>query len=145
MAFKSAYAAVIGLLVLTGCVSTSPSPTTVDLAITGSANMNGGAPAKVKVYYLASTAEFGSADFFTLFNTPEAALGGSLVAMDEFQLAPGRTVTGIRSVNGTPTAVGVVAAFRDIDNARFKSVRSLKPNAANRVRVTVLGNSVSVQ
>lgn len=145
MNIRSLFAAALSILVLSGCVSGGPSPTTVDLAITGAANMNGGAPAKVKVYYLASPATFQSSDFFSLFNSAEATLGTDLIAVDEFQLAPGRTQSDVRSVNGTPTAIGVVAAFRDIDGARFKAVKSLVPNADNRVRVTVSGTTVSVR
>ncbi|MEJ8472482.1 type VI secretion system lipoprotein TssJ [Roseibium algae] len=145
MTFKSAIIAVLGLFLLSGCVSTAPSPTTVDLAISGAANMNGGAPAKVKVFYLTSAATFNSSDFFTLFNTPQASLGTDLIAVDEFQLAPGRTVTDTRSINGTPSAIGVVAAFRDIDGARFKAVRTIIPNSENRIRVTVSGTTVSIR
>ncbi|WP_417689082.1 type VI secretion system lipoprotein TssJ [Roseibium sp.] len=145
MQLKSAIIAGFSLVLLAGCVSSGPSPTTVDLAISGAANMNGGAPAKVKVYYLASPASFQFSDFFSLFNSAEVTLGTDLIAVDEFQLAPGRTKSSVRSVNGTPTAIGVVAAFRDIDGARFKSVKRLIPNADNRVRVTLSGTTVSVR
>lgn len=148
MTFKSAMFATFGLMFLTGCGSAPPSPpapTTVDLAISGAADMNGGAPAKVKVYYLASPATFGSSDFFALFNTPETTLGADLAAVDEFQLVPGRTVTDSRSFNGTAGAIGVVAAFRDIDGAQFRAVRRLTPNAVNRIRVSLSGTTVSIQ
>lgn len=145
MHIKSAIIAVFSLFLLAGCVSSGPAPTTVDLAISGAANMNGGAPAKVKVYYLASPATFRSSDFFSLFNSAQATLGTDLIAVDEFQLAPGRTKTDARSVAGTPVAVGVVAAFRDIDGARFKAVKRLTPNSENRVRVTISGTTVSVR
>ena len=145
MRLKSALVALFGLMTLAGCVSGGPSPTSVDLAISGAANMNGGAPAKVKVYYLASPATFQSADFFALFNNPEATLGTDLIAVDEFQLAPGRTVADTRIVNGNPTAIGVVGAFRDIDRAKFKGVKRLVPNSENRVRATLSGTTVSVR
>ncbi|SHN13189.1 type VI secretion system lipoprotein TssJ [Roseibium suaedae] len=145
MRLKSAAFALCSLVALAGCVSGGPAPTTVDLAISGAANMNGGAPAKVKVYYLASPATFQSSDFFSLFNNPEATLGTDLIAVDEFQLAPGRTVSDVRSVNGTPTAIGIVGAFRDIDRAKFKGVKRLVPNSDNRVRATLSGTTVSVR
>jgi type VI secretion system protein VasD len=107
--------------------------------------MNGGAPAQVKVYYLASPTAFGSGDFFALFDTPEATLGSDLIAVDDFQLAPDRTVTNRRGFDRDPAAIGVVAAFREIDGATFKAVRALTQNAENPVRVTLSGNSVSIQ
>lgn len=135
--------AIASTLALGGCV-TAPGPTTVNLTMTGAATMNGTAPAKVKVYYLASSAAFRAADFFPVFNTPQAALGSDLLAVDEFLLAPGRTLTNSRRLATPPAAIGVVAGFRDIDHARFKDIRPLTPNATNTVRVTVSGNAVSI-
>ena len=62
-------------LALSACVTTpEPASTGVELNITGAADMNGGLPTQVKVYYLASDASFRSGDFFALFNAPEATL-----------------------------------------------------------------------
>ncbi|MBP1852494.1 type VI secretion system lipoprotein TssJ [Rhizobium halophytocola] len=145
MRFKLAMLAALGALTLTGCAASGPAPTSVKLDIAGTANMNGGAPAKIKVYYLASTGTFRSSDFFQVFNTPEATLGPDLIAVDEFQLSPGRTVTDSRNFPTAPGAIGVVAAFRDIDSAKFLDVRQLAPNTANTVRVVVSGKSVSIR
>lgn len=144
MSFHFAKLAAILTFALAGC-ATAPSETTVQLSINGTADMNGGAPAQVKVYYLTSPETFASADFFALFNQPEATLGQDLVAVDEYQLAPGRTVTDVASVPLTATSVGVVAAFRDIDNSTFKAVRPLVPGAVNSLQVTLSGNTVSAQ
>ena len=131
------------LLALAGC--NGPSPTTVNISALGTANMNGGAPAKVKVYYLTSASKFRTGDFFALFNEGEATLGTDLVGTDDLQLAPGRTVNTTRSFATAPTAVGVVAAFRDINSARFSAVRSIAPNQENDLKILVSGNSVSIQ
>ena len=130
-----------GFLILFGCVASGPAPTTVQLSVAGTGDMNGGAPAKVKVYYLASTGTFRTADFFTVFNSPETALGGDLIAVDEIQLAPGRTVNNTRTFPTAPAAIGVVAAFRDIDGAKFLDVRPFN----DKVRVVVSRNSVSIR
>ncbi|NSX53690.1 type VI secretion system lipoprotein TssJ [Parasulfitobacter algicola] len=137
---------ILALLALSACSSTQvPTPTTVQLGITGAANMNGGAPAKIKVYYLNSPAIFRSSDFFAVFNAAEETLGADLVTVDEFQLAPGRTVTDTASFNTAPAAIGVVAAFRDIDGANFLAVKPLIPNTANPVQITVTGNTVTIR
>ena len=134
-----------GLLSLFGCAASGPAATNVELAIAGSADMNGGAPAKVKVYYLASASAFRTSDCYDVFNSPQCAQRADLIAVDEFQLAPGRTVTNSRSLAQAPAAIGVVAAFRDIDGAKFLGVRPLTPNASNTVRIAVSGNSVSIR
>lgn len=127
---------------LTACAG-GPAETTVDLAITGAADMNGGAPAQVKVYYLNDASAFRSADFFTVFNTPEAALGEALVQVNEFSLIPGRKVSDRRSFLQAPRAVGIVAAFRNI-NGPFLDAKPLVPGAANTVAVTLSGNRVVI-
>jgi type VI secretion system protein VasD len=147
MSWKSLPGAIASLLLLAACAAPPPPPppTSVNLSITGGSDMNGGAPAQVKVYYLASPAGFGTGDFFALFDTPEATLGADLIAVDTFQLAPDRTVTNSREFTTNPTAVGVVAAFRAIDGATFKALRPLTPNTRNPVTVTLSGNRVAIQ
>ncbi|WP_413205851.1 type VI secretion system lipoprotein TssJ [Rhodospirillum sp. A1_3_36] len=145
MSWKSLPGAIVSLLLLVACAAPPPPPTSVNLTITGGSDMNGGAPAQVKVYYLASPAGFGTGDFFALFDSPEATLGPDLIAVDTFQLAPERTVTNSRKFTTNPTAVGVVAAFRAIDGATFKALRPLTPNARNPVTVTLSGNRVVIQ
>lgn len=143
MRIKFLILAVSALLALAGC--NGPSPTTVNITAAGAANMNGGAPAKVKVYYLKSAGGFTSQDFFALFNEAEATLGDSLLGTDDLQLAPGRTVNKSRSLATEPTAVGVVAAFRNIDGSRFSAVRRISPGQENNLKLVVSGNSVSLR
>lgn len=134
----------LSAVALSACAPQRPAPTTVQLGINGAANMNGGAPAQVKVYYLNDAAAFRSADFFAVFGEPEATLGDDLVAVDTYQLAPGRRVTDTKSLTTPASAVGVVAAFRDV-NGRFLTVKRLAPNTLNPVQVTLSGNTVTVQ
>ena len=119
-------------------------PTSAQLSITGASSMNGGAPARVKVYYLNAQDTFSSADFFAVFDQPEQTLGADLVAVDEFQLAPGRTVTDLKSFGTPPAAIGVVAAFRDVGGT-FSAVKPLVPNAPNPVQITLAGNTVTIR
>lgn len=119
-------------------------PTSAQISITGAANMNGGAPARVKVYYLNATATFQSSDFFAVFDAPEQTLGSDLIAVEEFQLAPGRNVSDLKGFEVPPAAIGVVAAFRNIDG-QFLAIKPIVPNSPNTVQVTLTGNTVSIQ
>lgn len=133
------------ILGLSACTTTpAPTPTTVGLGITGAANMNGGAPAKVKVYYLNDATTFRSLDFFAVFNAPEETLGAALIGAEEFQLSPGKTVTDTKTFTTAPAAIGVVAAFRDIDGT-FLAIKPLTANASNPVQVILTGNTVTIQ
>lgn len=135
----------LALGALSACASQGPAPTNVALNITGAADMNGGAPAQVKVYYLADANTFRTADFFAVFEAPEATLGNDLIATQTFGLAPGRTITDTQSFSTTPpAAIGVVAAFRDITGG-FSTSRTLVPSALNPVAITLTGNRVTIR
>lgn len=121
-----------------------PPPTTVALSVAGGADMNGGAPAKVKVYYLSSTAKFNAADFFAVFGEPEATLGADLIAVDEYLLAPGKSVADAKSFDVKPVAVGVIGAFRDVGQPGWRAVKPIVANAENPISVALSGNTVTV-
>ena len=147
MLTKRIFLATAAAVALFGCGASGPAETTVNLSMTGAADMNGGAPAQAKVYYLTDTTAFRSADFFAVFNQPEATLGDALIKVETYQLTPGGTVTDTQSFPAaapTPTAIGVVGAFRDINGA-FLQVRPLAPNVPNTVQVTLSGNTVTLR
>ena len=139
--------AAVSALALGGCAEPPPPPpppTTLQLSVTGGADMNGGNPAKVKVYYLRSTAKFNAADFFALFDQPEATLGPDLASVDEYLLAPGKSVTDAKTFDAAPVAIGVVAAFREIGQPGWRATGPITPNAENPVAVTLAGNTVGI-
>ncbi|MEM0924088.1 MAG: type VI secretion system lipoprotein TssJ [Pseudomonadota bacterium] len=132
------------LVLALGACAEPPPPTTVQLSVAGAEDMNGGLPAKVKVYYLLSTAKFNGTDFFAVFDQPEATLGADLAAVDEYLLAPGKSVADAKSFDLTPVAIGVVAAFREIGQPGWRATAPLAPNSANPVAVTLSGNEVGI-
>lgn len=149
MLTKRTFLATAAAVALFGCGASGPAETIVNLSMTGAADMNDGAPAQAKVYYLTDATAFRSADFFAVFNQPEATLGDALIKVETYQLTPGGTVTDTQSFpaaapTSTPTAIGVVAAFRDINGA-FLQVRPLAPNVPNTVQVTLSGNTVTLR
>lgn len=135
-------------LILVGLVASCaeppppPPPTTVTLNVTGGADMNGGAPAKVKVYYLNSTAKFKVSDFFALFDNAQATLGPDLVAVDEYLLAPGKVETDQKIFKVEPAAIGIVAAFKSVDQPGWRVSKALVPNAENPIAATLNGMTV---
>lgn len=133
---------------LTACAGPPPPPppTTVALTLTGAPDMNGGLPAQAKVYYLRSVARFETADFFALFNAPEATLGDDLVSVDAYQLSPGKTVVDAARFEAAaiPAAIGIVAAFRDIGRPGWSATAPLTPGAANPVHARVSDHAVAL-
>ena len=131
-------------LALVACTDAAPpAPTTVALGIAGTPDMNGGAPARVKVYYLTSDANFVAADFFQLWDDAGSTLGSDLVTVDEFLLSPGDTAEDAKSFDLAVTHIGAVAGLSDIDQPGWRAVSALAPRAPNAIALTLDGNGAS--
>ena len=112
-------------------------PTKLDITIRAADDVNPNdqgqaAPIMVRVYELKSDEAFKQADFFTLQNTDKAALGADMLVKDEFIMRPGDSKTIRRKSYADTTAIGVLAAYRDLPNATWRQVYKLPdaPEAA---------------
>ena len=140
-----AYAALVGC----GGAAAPPPPTIAALTMTAAADVNpdaGGnaAPVAVRVYQLASTAAFEQADFFQLYNNEQAVLGADLLGRDEITITPGGTQQLVKELKPGVTAIGVVAAFRDIQHANWRATAVPPANKTTAIAVTIQGLSVAV-
>src|ERR1043166_2389314 len=79
-------------------------------------------PVAVKVYQLRSAGSFESSDFFALYTQPAAALGADLVSSTEVTVRPGETKRFDQEIDPQTRFVGVVAGFRDHENAQWRAV-----------------------
>ncbi len=77
-------------------------------------------PIVVRIYELKSLAAFNSADFFSLFEKEQETLDGDLVGREEYQLRPTETQPYQRQLQPDTKFIGVVAAFRDLENSRWR-------------------------
>jgi type VI secretion system protein VasD len=98
----------------------------VSLTLRAAPDMNAdetgtGLPVQVRVLLLASANELMEADFFALDADPAAVLGKALVAEERLVLAPGRTEVWQRRLDEGVRFVGIVAAYRDIDNVQWRA------------------------
>src|SRR6185503_596321 len=76
-------------LLLTACAAKPPPPASVAGSIQASAQINPSAskrpsPLLIRVYELKSVAAFNGADFMSLYQRDQTALGGDLLAKEEF-------------------------------------------------------------
>ena len=130
-------------LALSACASPPPPPpppTTVVLSINADNTVNldasgQAAPVQVHVYWLRAATAIQSGDFFQLTEQPEAALGQELSAHQQMIVRPGQGVSIQRTAQAGETHVGVIAAYRDLDNAVWRSVARLQPNTQNLITV----------
>jgi type VI secretion system protein VasD len=77
-------------------------------------------PIVVRVYELKSLAAFDSADFFSIFDKEAETLGSDLVGREEYDLRPAETRPYRRQLQPDTKFIGVVAAFRDLENSRWR-------------------------
>ncbi len=111
-------------------------------------NYEGGAsPVVVRIYQLKTLGSFQSADFFSLLDNESSVLGEDLIAREEMELRPGETLDFKRDFSPRANYIGVLAAFRDLENARWRAFAALprKSKVGVRIQLERLAVSVSVQ
>ena len=129
--------AVLGLtLALAGCAS-APKPAQVAGTIQASEQVNPStskrpSPLVLRVYELKTAATFNNADFMSLYQRDQAELGGDLLAREEFVLAPGESKTFGKTLAPDTRFLGVVAAYRDVEHARWRSIVPMQPGQVTR-------------
>lgn len=115
-------------VMMTGCSSVSGllgfSPK-VDITLQAAKNVNpnpGGkaSPIVVRLYELKSLDAFSGEDFFALYDNEKTVLGDQLLAKEEIELKPGETREITHGVDPATRFVGVIAAYRDIDHAKWR-------------------------
>jgi type VI secretion system protein VasD len=116
----------IGLISGCSSVSTIEARLHADLAL--NPDLNGRpSPLVLRFYELKSLSVFNSADFFNLFEQDVALLGEELQMRDEFVFQPGETRNLERDLRLDTRYLGVVGAYRDIENARWRNSVEVEP------------------
>jgi type VI secretion system protein VasD len=140
-------AAAVGLAALAACGG-APKPAQVNGTIQASAQINPSAskrpsPLLVRVYELKSAAAFNSADFMSLYQRDTAELAADLVGKEEFVLAPGETKPYAKTLSPDTRFLGVLAAFRDLEHSKWRSVVAIQPG--KKQQVTIHAAELSVE
>ena len=102
-------------------------------------------PVVVRVYELKGVGAFNQVDYFDLLDDDASALGADLIAKQEIELKPGDQTELDRPTTREAEYLGVVAGFRDISSAQWRTTYELKSRRRNRVTILVSGLSVSVE
>ena len=136
-------------LALAGCASHKPVVTPVAMTVVAGADANPDArgrasPLTVRVYALKSPGPFEGADFFSLFEKDTATLGAELVQREELLLRPGDSKKLEMTLAADAKAIGVMAAFRDLDRARWREVRAVEPGKPLTLTVTLGARQIQI-
>ena len=138
------------MLCLVACAKPPPPVvTTVNLSVTAGADANPDArkrasPVTVRVYALKSAAPFESADFFSLYEKDVATLGADLVQREEFLLRPGEVKTMELKLGSEAKTLAVMAAFRDLEHARWRQVHAVDIGKPVEVNVSLKGSQIGL-
>lgn len=113
-------------------------------------------PVRLRIIQLRATSAFESADFFAIAEDEAAALGGDYISHATLLVKPEENTEIVLDIDPEATHVGVVAAFRDIENAawwgvaevpdrRFLRRVRLKKPPQLRIEVGALSVTVTVE
>ena len=126
-----------------------PKPKVLTLDVLAAANLNPSAsgrssPVVVRIYELKAVAPFESADFVSLFDKDQSTLGGDVIARDEFVLSPGESMAIKRDLTADSKFIAVMAAFRDLERAKWRAVVPLVAGKDNALSVRLAASTVSI-
>ncbi|HHX8659341.1 TPA: type VI secretion system lipoprotein TssJ [Vibrio diabolicus] len=121
-----------------------------DLEITANHNINpdsNGRPSPVVVYVfeLTSNTLFESQDFFSIYEESEKVLGPDLVNKYEISLTPGQKEKYQASMSPKTEYLGIVAAFRDIENSNWRQVIEVDKTGYNTYQILLEDLSLVVK
>jgi type VI secretion system protein VasD len=129
-------------LLLARCAG--PQPPLLDLTAIGGADQNpdtAGHPTSVaiRLFQLASSGTFESADVFALTERETETLGADDLGSEMFVLSPGERHVVQHGLKPGAAYVGAVALFRLIDRAAWRGVVPLAPHGTTKVLLTTTG------
>ena len=132
--FFKTLTALMALVLLAGCSSLSPysTVTKLNLKLTASDQLNldlNGRPSPivVRLFELKHPVTFENADFFSLYERAKESLAPDLMASEELELRPGETVEMKLSVEEGSRYVGVLAAYRDLTETKWRYTVQVRP------------------
>ncbi len=139
--FWCAVAAVAVSALVTAC-ETPPKPTQAAYNITATADLNPDAdgrasPVVFRIYELKSSGIFESADFFALYDNEAATLGQELVGRKEYQIQPSESRSMTEKLQPATRMIGVIAAYRELDMAKWRAVVPIQENATTPIDITL--------
>ena len=131
-------------LVLSACAGAPPppEPTAVDMQISASVDVNPdmqGRPSPIILHImeLNSTEQFNRLDYMGLTQSTGAALGSELVSKNQLVLQPGNSQALPMELDSQTTAIGLVAGYRDIDNATWRTSIPITQGTTKGISITL--------
>lgn len=139
--------AIVSVAMLGGCASAPPPPAPMTCTVEAAADVNPTiskrpSPLLVRLYALKSAAAFNSADFIALYQHDQTELASDLTSKDEYTVAPGEHRSCSKLLTSDTRFIGVVAAYRDLEHATWRSVAPIE--GGKKATVVVHAKALSV-
>lgn len=126
------------IFILSGCgifgdtPEPEPEPITLDLMISASKKLNPdiekrASPIVIRIYQLTQIDTFNNSDFFALYENDQTLLAKDLKYREELEIQPGQSTTKTLEISANSKYIAVLAAYRDLDKAQWKSFLEIDP------------------
>jgi len=139
----------VALFLVAACAAKVPKPIPIPGILTAHAAVNPDitgrpSPVAVKVYQLRSAGSFESSDFFSLYNQAATVLGADLVSSTDINVRPGESKKFDEEIDPKTRFVGVVAGFRNVENASWRAVAPVPADKLPEQRLEVSVKDLTV-
>ncbi len=144
-------------LLLPACGLLKPIPGDLSLALTTSPELNPdsegrSSPVVLRIYQLNSDTNFKESEFFDIFDDDKSALAETFIEKQELELNPNESRKFSLPLNEKTKYLGLVAAFRNIENAKWRELIEIKSSiptgipifANNELTVRLEKNSITL-
>ena len=137
---------------LAGCAAPPPPPpppTVLNVNLRALAGVNPGidgqaAPVVLRVYQLATAANFSNADFYALYNNDSTVLGQDVVQREDVLLAPGATKSETIRPKDQVKSLAVFAGLRDFQHTIWRGSIDVPPNQTTTVNIAAGPSGVTI-
>ena len=125
--------AIVAVFITLSACATGPKPPRMVLNIDAASSINPDlnarpSPVVLFIYTLKGDSIFNNARFVELYTNHKDVLGVDFLGVEEMAISPGETLNLVqRELPEDTRHIGVVAAFRDIDEATWRGSVDIKP------------------
>jgi type VI secretion system protein VasD len=138
----NSFLVIILLVLLSACAGAPPKRENLDLQVMAAADVNPdmqGRPSPIILHILElnSTEQFNRLDYMALTQPSGAALGPDLLGKNQVVMQPGETKALPTELNPLTTAIGLVAGYRDIDNAVWRKSIAVTQGSTKGIQVAL--------
>ena len=159
MGLKKALFSGIGILLictLAGCSSGTKSikklfheTSVIEMTIQAADDLNPNrkgrpSPVVIYIYELSDGAPFDEADFYSIYDNESETIGAVLLGKLDLELSPGETRKLERTLKAETRHLGILAAYRDIDNAKWRASMPMPEHSKIELKLNLDRLSISL-